>query len=238
MKIYFSVIFLLLISSFGIANANESCTSEDEIMALKFSQEIISAFQNKDLNKISEISNIIYGDGNINSHSLEGKSFDEVFDNQWAEQTFKNIEPFCERHGYDGYYLGGGIWFEFLYENDDKCQSYQVPKIIALNEGVKNEYKTSEVIEEKEIELQYLKCLSPVLAIIINNESLKLPDFNCVYDRFEDGIFAGGDEIDAMWECTAKINKDKINELIEEDGRIFERYIYSVKDNIEKYFND
>ena len=40
-------------------------------------------------------------------------SFDEVFDKQWAEKTFKNIKPHCERKGYDGYYLGGGIWFEF-----------------------------------------------------------------------------------------------------------------------------
>ena len=235
MKIFLSLFFLLL---GNIAYANESCVSEEELRALKFSEEIISAFQNKDLIKISEMSEVIYGEGNINSHSLVGKSFDEVFDNQWAEQTFKNIKPLCERTGYDGYYLGGGIWFEFLYENDDKCQSYTIPKIIALNEGVNNQYKTSNTVEEKEIELQYLRCLSPVLAIIIHNESLKLPDYNCVYDRFGDGVFAGGDEIDAMWECTSIINKDKINNLNEEDDWIFEKYIYSVEDNIKKYFNN
>ena len=235
MKIFLSLIFLLL---GNIAKANESCVSEEELRALKFSEEIITAFQNKDLNKISEMSEIIYGDGNINSHSLAGKSFNEVFDIKWSEQTFKNIKPFCERTGYDGYYLGGGVWFEFLYENDDKCQTYTVLKIIALNEGVKDEYKTTKVIEEKEIELKDIKCRSPVLAIIINNESFELPDFNCVYDRFEGGIYAGGDEIDAMWECTAKINKDKINELISVDDRIFDRYIYSVEDNIEKFFNN
>ena len=240
MKLFLSL--LLLIPSLSSGKVPEECKDiRDGIEAYNFSSEIIQVFKDKDLSKVSEMSHIIYGNGNFNYYDTSNLNMTDVFDENIINDLASRAQPVCERFSYEGYNFGWGIWFDFIYDYDENCQQIKLPKILALNEDiVKKEfqispenYERSEVIEMK----QSFICEEPLLSMIIKKESLKMPLSSCVFDRFGDSeILSGGEISDAMWECTASINKEKIDEILIEDRWAFERYDYS--ENLKKHFSN
>ena len=63
-----------------------------------------------------------------------------------------------------------------------------------------------------------------------------MPSSDCVYNRFKEyNVVSGGEVSDAIWECTSSINKQRINEILIEDSRAFDRYDFS--ENLDKYFS-
>ena len=115
------------------------------------------------------------------------------------------------------------------------------PKIIALNEGiVKEEFQISpdEIVIDKDLKVnldQSFKCDEPILSTIIQEETLEMPLISCVNDRFSDrDVLSGGEISEARWECTASINRQKIDEILIEDKWAFEKY--DTSENLNKYF--
>ena len=236
------IILLTFIPLLSWGKVLEECKDiKDGEEAFNFSSEIIQVFKDKDLSKLSEMSNIIYGKGNFNYFDISNLNMTDVFDKDIIDDLVSRAEPICERFSYDGYNFGWGIWFEFLGDDyDENCQMIVLPKIIALNEGiVKDEFQISpdDMLTNEEIEMnQSFICEEPLLSMIIKKESLKMPLSSCVFDRFGDSeVLSGGEISDAMWECTASVNKEKIDEILIEDRWAFKRYDDS--ENLNKYFS-
>ena len=234
---------LLLIPSLSWGNIPQECKDiRDGEEAFNFSSEIIQVFKDKDLSKISEMSNIIYGKGNFNHYDLSNLNMTDVFDEDIINDLVSRAEPICERFSYEGYNFGWGIWFEFLGSDyDEDCQMIISPKIIALNEGiVKEEFQISpdEIVIDKDLKVnldQSFKCDEPILSTIIQEETLEMPLISCVNDRFSDrDVLSGGEISEARWECTASINRQKIDEILIEDKWAFEKY--DTSENLNKYF--
>lgn len=149
----FLILFLILIPSLSFASIPDYCKEEtDGEEAYKFSLEIIEVFKNNDLKRLSEMTLTLYGNGNINNFDLSNKNITDVFNVEMVDDLVSRAEPICERYNYEGYSFGWGIWFEFLGLNDENCEMKMTPKIVALNEGVKEEFQISpeDIIINKE----------------------------------------------------------------------------------------
>ena len=67
MKSFFLIIILTFIPLLSWGNIPQECKDiRNGEEAFNFSSEIIQVFKDKDLSKLSEMSNIIYGNGNFN----------------------------------------------------------------------------------------------------------------------------------------------------------------------------
>lgn len=234
------VILTLFIPLLSWANVPDECIDEKMgVEAYNFSSEIIEVFQNKDLAKLSDMTETLYGNGHINYFNLSNLKMTDVFDDNMINDLLSKAEPVCTRFSYEGYSFGWGIWFEFLNYYDENCQNIVLPKIISLNEGVKEKFQIAaeDMIIKKEIKFDNtFKCEQPVLSMIIKKESLEMPSFDCVYNRFKEyDVVSGGEVSDAIWECTSIINKQRIDEILIEDSRAFDRYDFS--ENLNKYFS-